>query len=80
MKLLAWNCKGLGNHYAIQELVDIVQAQDPMIVFLSKTWSNKEHMKLVRDRIYFDGCFTVPNEGRGGGFGFTLEGRCKCLG
>ncbi|XP_065637926.1 uncharacterized protein LOC136071035 [Quercus suber] len=67
MKLLAWNCRGLGNCRAVQELVDIVQAQDPMIVFLSKTWSSREHMLWVRDRIHFDGCFTVPTDGRGGG-------------
>ncbi|XP_065631679.1 uncharacterized protein LOC136068452 [Quercus suber] len=67
MKLLAWNCRGLGNRRAVQELVDIVQAQDPMIVFLSETWSNKERMKWIRDKIFFDGCFTVPTEGRGGG-------------
>ena len=32
MKTLAWNYKGFGNRRAVQELVDIVQAQDPMIV------------------------------------------------
>ena len=67
MKLLAWNCRGLENHRTVYELVDIEQAQDPMIVFLSKTWLNKEHMKWVRDRIIFYGCFTVPSDGRGGG-------------
>lgn len=67
MKLLTWNCKRLGNRNAIQELVDIVQEQDSMIVFLSKTWSDNENMKWVRDRIYFDGCFMVLNDGRGGG-------------
>ena len=67
MKLLAWNCRGLGNRRAVQELVDIVQAQDPMIVFLSETWSSRERMLWVRDRIQFDGCFTVPTDGRGGG-------------
>ena len=65
MKLLAWNCRGLGNRCVIQELVDIVHAQDPMIVFLSETWSTKEKMKWVRDKISFDGCFTVTNEERG---------------
>ena len=44
-----------------------MQAQDPIIVFLSETWSSKEHMKWVRDRILFDGCFTVSNDERGGG-------------
>ena len=67
MKTLAWNYRGLGNRRAVQELVDIVQAQDPMIMFLSETWSSKEHMKWVRDRILFYGCFTVPSNDRGGG-------------
>ena len=38
-----------------------------MIVFFSKTWSDKEHMVWVQDKIFFDGCFTVPSDGRGGG-------------
>ena len=67
MKLLAWNCKGLGNRRAVRELVDIVQAQDPMILILSETWSNTEHMRWIRDKIGFDGCFTVPTTGWGGG-------------
>ena len=67
MKLLAWNCQGLGNRRAVQELVDIVQAQDPMIVFLSETWSSKEYMLWVRDRIQCVGCFMVPTDGRRGG-------------
>ena len=67
MKTLAWNYKGLGNRRAVQELFDIVQAQDPMIMFLSETWSSKEHMKWVRDRILFYRCFTVPSNDRGGG-------------
>jgi len=75
MKILAWNCKGLGNWHAVQELVDIAQAQDPMIVFLLEAWSSKEHMKWVRDRIYFFyGCFIVPNDFRGGGLALS-QGR-----
>nr|POE46431.1 hypothetical protein CFP56_41678 [Quercus suber] len=33
----------------------------------SKTWSSKEHMKWVRDRILFDSCFTIPSDYKGGG-------------
>lgn len=35
------------------------------IVFLSETWSDMEQMKWIQDRIFFDGCFTVPNKGKG---------------
>ena len=73
MKLLTWNCRGLGNHRAVQELVDIIQAQDSMIVFLSETWSSREHMLWVRDRIRFDGYFIVPINGRGGGLAFLWK-------
>ena len=67
MKLLAWNCRGLGNRPAIQELVDIVRAQDPMVVFLSETWSDREQMVNIKKRLMFDELFVVPTDGRGGG-------------
>ena len=67
MNILAWNCRGLRNRRAVQELVDIVQAQGSEIMFLSETWSNKEWMEWVRCQLKFVGCFTIPSDGRGGG-------------
>ncbi|XP_065639086.1 uncharacterized protein LOC136071560 [Quercus suber] len=67
MIALAWNCRGLGTRRAVQELVELVQAQGPKIVFLSETWSDKEHMKKVCYDLKFDGLFTVPKNGRGRG-------------
>ena len=67
MKLRAWNYQGLGNCRAVQELIDIVQAQGPMIVFLSKTWSGRDRMEWIRGQLKFNGCFTVPSTGWGGG-------------
>ena len=40
---------------------------DPMIVFLSETWSSTEHMRWVKNQILFDRCFTVSNDDKGGG-------------
>ena len=31
-------------------------------------------MKWIWDNIFFDGCFTVPNEGRGGGLALLWKG------
>ena len=62
MNLLAWNCRVLGNHRAKRELGDIIQAQDPMIVFLSETWSSKSQMERFKNKFEFDGLFTVPSD------------------
>ena len=67
MILLAWNCRGLGNRRAVGELVDIVQAKDPAIMFLLETWLDREHMEWVRCQLKFHWCFTVSNDGRRGG-------------
>ena len=67
MIALAWNCRGLGTRRAVRELAEMVQAQGPKIMFHSETWSNKEYMKKVCYDLEFDGLFTVPKNGRGGG-------------
>ena len=74
MKLLAWNCKGLGNQPAIQELVDIVRAQDPRVVFLFETWSDREQMVRIKERLAFDDFFVVSNDGQGGGLPLLWRG------
>lgn len=38
-----------------------------MIMFLSETWLDREMMEWVCCQLRFDGCFTVPSNGRGGG-------------
>ena len=67
MNLLAWNCRGLGNRRAVDELGDIIQAQEPKIVFLSETWLTKDQMERICDKLDFEGRFTIPSDGRGGG-------------
>ena len=67
MNLLAWNCRGFGNHRAIDELGDIVQAKDLGTMFLVETWSTKEQMECIKIKLNFDGLFTVTNEDRVGG-------------
>jgi len=51
-----------------------------MIMFFLETWSSKEHMKWIRDRILFDGCFIVPNDDRGGRLALLWKKRCGGVG
>ena len=67
MSCLAWNCRGLGNPQVEDELENIIRAQDPLIVFLSETWSGRKQLEKLRCKIKYAGLFTVPSQGRGGG-------------
>lgn len=77
MKILAWKCRGLGNQIAVQELVDIVQAQHPRIVFLSEIWSDKEHMVHIKERLDFDDLFIILNDGWGGGLALLWKANTR---
>ena len=67
MSLLCWNCQGLRNSETDQELGDLIQAQDPSVVFLVETWLTKVRLEEIRARYKFGGMIEVSKEGRGGG-------------
>ena len=51
MSLLCWNCRGLGNRQTIQELDDLVRAQDSTVVFLAETWLDDSRLSGIRDSL-----------------------------
>ena len=67
MSCIVWNCRGLGNQLTVQELVDLVQAKGPAVVFLAETLAYEARLDYVKDRIRFDKKFFVQIENRGGG-------------
>ena len=67
MSCIIWNCQGLGNHRAVQELVDLVQAKAPLLVFLAETWADEARLNYVKDHIRFDQKFFVERINKGGG-------------
>ena len=67
MSCIVWNCRGLGNQLAVQELADLVQAKAPAVVFLAETLADEARLEYVKDRIRFDKKFFVQRITRGGG-------------
>ena len=41
MSILFWNCRGLGNPRTENELVRLIQAKDPSVVFIAETWTDE---------------------------------------
>ena len=69
MSCIAWNCRGLGNHLAVQELAEVVTTKAPVVVFLAETLADEARLDYVKDRICFDKKFVVQRVHRRGDFG-----------
>ena len=67
MNLLVWNCRGLGNLRTERELVSILRAKDPSVVFIAETWADEARLERTLSNINFDQKWVVPRTTRGGG-------------
>ena len=67
MNCLAWNYRGLGNLHTGRELVEIIRAKDPVVVFLAETLTDDARLEVIQRSIGFDHRWVVPRVGRGGG-------------
>ena len=54
MSCLAWNCRELGNLRTGRELVEIIRAKDPSIVFLAEILVDEARLEFVQSTIGFD--------------------------
>ena len=54
MKILVWNCCGLGNPWAVQGLKHLLKDQVLDIVFLSETKLKEGEMKTLKNRMQWD--------------------------
>ncbi|XP_050264146.1 uncharacterized protein LOC126708397 [Quercus robur] len=67
MSLLVWNCRGLGNLRTENELVTLIQAKDPSVVFIAETWTDGARLDRTLSKINFDQKWVVSRVNRGGG-------------
>ena len=67
LRIISWNCRGLGNPQSVRALHDLVRCWNPKIVFLMDTKSKKNRMERIKNRIGFANGLIVPSVGRSGG-------------
>ncbi|XP_074352491.1 uncharacterized protein LOC141691620 [Apium graveolens] len=78
MKLLGWNCRGLGNPRAVRVLSDLLKARNPDFVFLSETISDASRIENLRVKFGFSQCFSVDRVGRSGGLAIFWKRHVDC--
>ena len=67
MRLLLWNCRGLGNPRTEYEFVRLIQTKDPSVVFIAETWKDEARLDRTLSKINFDQKWVAPRLNRGGG-------------
>jgi hypothetical protein len=75
MSLICWNCRGLGNPWAVRELCRLVKEKRPHFLFLIETKVCLKKLQVLRKSMGFEGLFSVDPMGKSGGLGlFWKEG------
>jgi len=67
MKLIAWNCRELGNGLAIQGLLNLQKVEDPDILFLSKTKMDRRRIEGLRWKLGLTNLVVKDCDGKSGG-------------
>jgi hypothetical protein len=65
MKILSWNCRGLGSPQAVRALLRLTRIENPQIVFLMETRLKVNEVEGVRSKLGFKNCLTVDCRGVG---------------
>ena len=69
MSCISWNCRGLGNPEAVQELRNIVKQELPLLLFVMETKISAKRVESLQHSLGFAGCFAVSSTGLSGGIG-----------
>lgn len=81
MKILSWNCRGLGQPQAIPVIREFVTTHRPEVVFLFETLASTSKVEEVRIKLGFESALAVECVGRSGGICvlWKYESRCSVV-
>ena len=64
IRVISWNCQGLGNPWSARALHDMVRRWNPKVVFLIETKAKNRRMERIKNRIGLANGLIVPCVGR----------------
>lgn len=67
MKIIAWNCRGLGSGAAVSGLLNLQKEEDPDILFLSETKMDERKIDGFRWKLGLTQMVVKDCVGKGGG-------------
>lgn len=77
MKLVSWNCHGLGNLVTVSKLRQILAAIRLDVIFLCETRIRRCDFDRIMRRGNMDGAFSTDSNGRRGGIAVLWNEACK---
>ncbi|XP_028075737.1 uncharacterized protein LOC114277953 [Camellia sinensis] len=77
MKILCWNCRGLGNPRTVRFLQLLLKKEVPTMVFLVETKLDARAMERIRCKLGLQRCFTVDRVGLSGGLALLWVGEIQ---
>ena len=77
MKIISWNCQGLGSHWTFSYLREIWGKHKPAFLFLSETKQQFDFVQSVQFHFGYSHLHTVDPLGRSGGLALFYDSSFK---